>query len=490
MEPEKHEQLRLSYLSLGSSSSSSSSSTNNNQHRQSSLLPLPVSNVSSPNKRKAMKKTPNTSRRRSSLSYIPTNDRRGLSDMALVSSNMASGMSSHPTKPNNRKRLRRSISWDVRPPKVHELKRCSGKGTASLGKDSPEDADGGGGKNEAWYSKEEYSDIIKEQMNSIMIMRYLRECGTDETELDPELYCERGLESYQSKERRHEIDTKRKLHRLLVIQEQARQASLGTKDPELLRKMASTQSEGSLMKAQLRAALDHHEASQTDQKPMSEQEKLQIALEQHNRMIQERIKHKLEDNIIDLCHEKTPAKDSRVEASETDDPTNGIISLASLWAQDCTSFASEEPQGSRRMEDDSANSAEFFVDPSASLYSQSNGQQRQFKKSPNPNQGMPLVGFHSMYQPSSFLSKPSAPVMSPQVIHNALRSSQAYSADFGYSLHQHHQQQRNGLQSRGTNNNNNTHIHPHLASMMPTSAFAAMNIHHQQQHDTSPNQQR
>ncbi len=154
-------------------------------------------------------------------------------------------------------------------------------------------------------------------------MQYLRSMGTDDSELDPEKYCERGLESYQSKERHNEIDLKRKLHVVRVIHEQARQSILGTKDPEQIRLMAASQSEGSLLRAQIRAALDQHEVQQalsnggTAKTPSLEE--VEAALEMHKKYLfahaqmleeQQRQKRDREERPIptteDLVDEDTP----------------------------------------------------------------------------------------------------------------------------------------------------------------------------------------
>jgi hypothetical protein len=316
--------------------------------------------------------------------------------------------------------------------------------------------------------KEEYSDIIKEQMKSIMIMRYLRENGTDDSGIDPEVYCERGLESYQSKERRHEIDTKRKLHRFLVIREQARQVIVGTKDPELLRQMASTQSQGSLMKAQLRAALDQHEASQTREKPLTEQEKLQLALEQHDRMIRER--HSDMDTSQSM--QQTRRENSFPESSGLEDPTSGIIPLASLWAQE--GVAEDDAAGLNNVSCARPSSPSYvhhqgFFKKSLQQVARSEGQ-RTFSLN-QQNHGMPLVGFQNLSHPSSFAAKPSAPVQSPQAIQNAFCSSMAHS----YTHQQQHPQHQKKFQSRNNSNG--------YQSAMPTSAFAALNLHQSQQSD-------
>jgi hypothetical protein len=175
-------------------------------------------------------------------------------------------------------------------------------------------------------------------MNSIMIMQYLRAVGSDDSELDPEKYCERGLESYQSKEKKHEIEMKRKVHQFLVIQEQARQASLGTKDPERLRLMAASQSEGSLRKAQLRAALDQHENNSN--RPLTEQEKLQVALVQHQRIVMcEKAQEAAQAVAASAAATKEGDDEMETDEPEHDDTTyiqntGGIMTLASLWAQE------------------------------------------------------------------------------------------------------------------------------------------------------------
>ena len=96
-------------------------------------------------------------------------------------------------------------------------------------------------------------------------MQELRKAGADETHtsLDPETYCERGLENYESKELRNGIDATRRLQKLLVMNEQTRQSILGMKDDEQIRLMATGLSERSNIKAQLRAALDQYEVETT-----------------------------------------------------------------------------------------------------------------------------------------------------------------------------------------------------------------------------------
>jgi hypothetical protein len=269
--------------------------------------------------------------------------------------------------------------------------------------------------------KDEYSSIIRGQMNSIMIMRYLRENGTDNNDIDPDIHCERGLESYQSKEIRKEIDMKRKIHQFLVIQEQSRQALVGTNDPELLRLLSSTQSEGSLRAAQLRATMDQHDANQARKKALLDQEL-------------EKKQQDLEDT-----HSRQKIMKQAPEAdSDTSDPNSGIISLASLWAQEGSAFSSDEATsnsiearwGMPNTTSSTPSSTTFFQQgllgkpPTRNINVDAQG----CFSSDSQHQSMPLVGFHGMYQ-SNFATKPSAHVVASQAIQNAFCSSFTRSSD-------------------------------------------------------------
>ena len=78
-------------------------------------------------------------------------------------------------------------------------------------------------------------------------------------QIDAEEYCERGLESYLSEERRNEINASRKLHKLLVIGEYVRQGMIGTRDPELVRNISINQSKKSMERALKLALVDQRE---------------------------------------------------------------------------------------------------------------------------------------------------------------------------------------------------------------------------------------
>lgn len=79
-------------------------------------------------------------------------------------------------------------------------------------------------------------------------------------QIDSEEYCERGLESYLSEERRNEVNASRKLHKLLVIGECVRQGMLGTSNPELVRNVSMNQSKKSFERAQKLGLVDQREA--------------------------------------------------------------------------------------------------------------------------------------------------------------------------------------------------------------------------------------
>ena len=81
-----------------------------------------------------------------------------------------------------------------------------------------------------------------------------------QNEIDTKEYCERGLESYLSDERRSEVDNLRKTHKMLVINEYAQQAKLGISDPETIRDLSLSQSKQSSIKARKLALIDERDA--------------------------------------------------------------------------------------------------------------------------------------------------------------------------------------------------------------------------------------
>jgi hypothetical protein len=143
-------------------SSATTNSNNNNATRRNS------NNSTKMTAKKKASTATSSSRRRSSLTT--TNyyyGRRGHSDVALASSSSSGSTSSLTSssasglfRPSSKKRcLRRSISWDVRPPKVHELKRAvktsslKEEATATASGNTEDNRDARGGKNnESWYS--------------------------------------------------------------------------------------------------------------------------------------------------------------------------------------------------------------------------------------------------------------------------------------------------------------------------------------------------
>lgn len=139
-----------------------------------------------------------------------------------------------------------------------------------------------GARNEKWYSKAEYKQMMLDQCLTVHIMRSLRSlagekvptdyCDEEDTNsrrfdelikkhsIDPEEYCERGLESYLSDERRNGINATRKLHKLLVISEYDRQRMSDKFDLELVRDASLNHSKKSSVRARKLALIDQREA--------------------------------------------------------------------------------------------------------------------------------------------------------------------------------------------------------------------------------------
>jgi len=137
-------------------------------------------------------------------------------------------------------------------------------------------------KSEKWYSKKEYKQMLMDQCLTVHIMRSLRslegetvttdhsdedDCNNSRFDelikkhlIDPEEYCERGLESHLSEERRNDINAARKPHKSLVIREHVRQKMMGIQNPELLRSVSLTQSRKSSIRVQKLALVDQREA--------------------------------------------------------------------------------------------------------------------------------------------------------------------------------------------------------------------------------------
>jgi len=185
----------------------------------------------------------------------------------------------------SKKKMRRCISLDGRPSKVtwKTAVEDSSDTTRRAPAEYSENNSGELGsspvaKGEIWYSKDDYKQMLMEQWLTVRIMRSLRSLSGEEvaTEysdeddcdncrfdelikkhlIDPEEYCERGLESYLSEERRNKINVTRKLHRLQVIEEYVRQGVLGRLNPELVRSVSLTQSNKSLIRSQKIALVD------------------------------------------------------------------------------------------------------------------------------------------------------------------------------------------------------------------------------------------
>jgi len=193
----------------------------------------------------------------------------------------------------SKKKLRRCIGWDGQPSKVrwNTAEEDSSDTTRCAPDEYSEEKSGelrssAVVENEMWYSKDDYNQMMLDQCLTVRIMRSLRSlagetvateygdedycdnCRFDELIkkhlIDPEEYCERGLESYLSDERRKKINDTRKLHKLLVIKEYVRQRMLGRSNPELVRSVSLTRSRKSLIRSQKIALVDQRTARASD----------------------------------------------------------------------------------------------------------------------------------------------------------------------------------------------------------------------------------
>jgi len=205
--------------------------------------------------------------------------------LSCLSRDVLSTLTAVPT----RKKFRRCLDSHARPSEVSwgNVVNCISDSTLCTSNHNIETENVGvaqstDARNEKWYSKAEYKQMMLDQCLTVHIMRSLRsltgekvptdycdeiDCSTcrfDELikkhSIDPEEYCERGLESYLSNERRHGINASRKLHKFLVIGEYDRQSMTGTFDFELVRNASLTHSKKSLARARKLALIDQREA--------------------------------------------------------------------------------------------------------------------------------------------------------------------------------------------------------------------------------------
>jgi hypothetical protein len=104
--------------------------------------------------------------------------------------------------------------------------------------------------------RHEYDQFLSDRLRTV---KFLRASGGNESALDPEIYCVRGLEPFQTADVHQELHSKRQFHQSSILIEQVRQSLLGIRDLERFRILVSTQSEMALRRAQELAALDEHD---------------------------------------------------------------------------------------------------------------------------------------------------------------------------------------------------------------------------------------
>jgi hypothetical protein len=85
--------------------------------------------------------------------------------------------------------------------------------------------------------------------------------------LDPEHFCFRGLEPFQTEEIRKLVSSSRKFHRSMIFEEQLNQQMFGIHDPQRFRALVADQSETALRRAQEQAAMDERELYNNNKAP-------------------------------------------------------------------------------------------------------------------------------------------------------------------------------------------------------------------------------
>jgi hypothetical protein len=79
------------------------------------------------------------------------------------------------------------------------------------------------------------------------------------SDLDPEHFCFRGLEPFQTEEIRKLVSSSRKFHQSIIFEEQLNQQLFGIHDPQRFRALVADQSETALRRVQEQAAMDERE---------------------------------------------------------------------------------------------------------------------------------------------------------------------------------------------------------------------------------------
>lgn len=156
-------------------------------------------------------------------------------------------------------------------------------------------------------------------------------------QIDPQEYCERGLESYLSEERRNEVNASRKLHKLLVIGEYVRRGISGDSNPELIRNISLNQSKKSQVRAQKLGLVDQREARiiEKNKNAMDQKEDTQQHLPQEQNMkpiVEKKMDHLLTNNL------PSPVFMSKNIVSKSIDPS---------WSIPGASIVHNQPNGPR-----------------------------------------------------------------------------------------------------------------------------------------------
>ena len=94
----------------------------------------------------------------------------------------------------------------------------------------------------------------------MLSVEFLRANGGNASALDPNQFCFRGLEPFETENTREQASLRRQIYQAVVLREQIRQKVFGIKDPQRYHVLTTEQSETALKRAQEQAAMDEHEA--------------------------------------------------------------------------------------------------------------------------------------------------------------------------------------------------------------------------------------
>jgi hypothetical protein len=110
--------------------------------------------------------------------------------------------------------------------------------------------------------KDEYRSFHEDRKWSVQCLRASR---GNLSVFDPDRFCFRGLEPFQTEARQVELISRRRFHQSVVFKEQIRQRLYGICDPKRFQVLLTEQPETALRRAQEQAAMDEHEVCNNEE---------------------------------------------------------------------------------------------------------------------------------------------------------------------------------------------------------------------------------